>query len=107
EVEHRQAVHPVVRSHPLSGREGIYLNSYFVTHFEGMTVEESRPLLAWLVAHAVRPEFTCRLRWKKGTGAIGDNRFTLHLPVHDPSAERRVMIRATALEPAPYWNPHE
>jgi taurine dioxygenase len=100
ESRHREAIHPVVRRHPATGREGLYLNRYFVTHFEGMTVEESKPLLEYLVAHAVRPEFTCRLRWKKGTVAIWDNRFTLHLPVNDASAERRVMIRATALEPA-------
>jgi taurine dioxygenase len=98
ESVHREAIHPVVRRHPVTGREGLYLNRYFVTHFEGMTVEESKPLLEYLVAHAVRPEFTCRLRWKKGTVAIWDNRFTLHLPVNDSSAERRVMIRATALE---------
>ncbi|MGH6954923.1 MAG: TauD/TfdA family dioxygenase [Alphaproteobacteria bacterium] len=48
----------------------------------------------------MRHEFTCRFRWEKGSVAMWDNRFTLHLPISDSTAERRVMIRATALEPA-------
>lgn len=100
EEANRFAVHPVVRRHPVTGREGLYLNGYFVSRFEGMTPEESRPLLDYLLATAVRPEFTCRFRWRNGSVAMWDNRFTLHLPVNDATAERRVMIRATALEPA-------
>jgi len=95
----RHAVHPVVRRHPVTGKEGFYLNRFFVDRFEGMTPEESRPILDFLFAHAVRHEFTCRFRWEKGSVAMWDNRFTLHLPINDASAERRVMIRATALEP--------
>jgi taurine dioxygenase len=96
--EDRTAIHPVVRRHPATGREGYYLNGMFVTHFEGLTAEESRPLLDYLLKTAVRPEFTCRFRWQKGSVALWDNRFTLHLPVNDFNTERRVMIRATALE---------
>lgn len=97
----RRAIHPVVRTHPVTGREGLYLNPFFVSEFEGMTTHESRPLLEQLFAHSVRHEFTCRLRWSRGAVALWDNRFTLHLPVNDADAERRVMIRATALEPTP------
>lgn len=96
----RRAIHPVVRRHPATGREGLYLNPFFVREFDGMTAQESRPLLEQLFAHAVRHEFTCRLRWSRGAVALWDNRFTLHLPVNDADDERRVMIRATALEAA-------
>lgn len=99
ETEFREAIHPVVRRHPVTGKEGFYLNRFFVKHFEGMTIEESQPILDFLLAHAVRHEFTCRFRWQKGSVAMWDNRFTLHLPINDCTAERRVMIRATALEP--------
>lgn len=100
EKEHQSAIHPVVRRHPVTGREGIYLNRLFVRQFEGMTVDESRPLLDFLFAHLVRHDFTCRFRWEPGSVAMWDNRFTLHLPINDATAERRVMIRATALESA-------
>ena len=99
ESEPRKAVHPVVRRHPSTGREGLYLNRFFVHRFEGMTVEESKPLLDYLLAHAIRHDFTCRFRWQDGSVALWDNRFTLHLPINDATAERRVMIRATALDP--------
>jgi len=99
EREPRSAVYPVVRRHPVTGGEGFYLNSFFVKHFEGMSPEESQPLLDFLNARAVHHEFTCRFRWHRGSVAMWDNRFTLHIPINDANAERRVMIRATALEP--------
>jgi taurine dioxygenase len=92
--------HPVVRKHPRTGTEGLYLNTMFVTRFEGMTPTESRPLLLWLEAHMTRMEFTLRLRWKPGHLVIWDNRFTLHYPSNDFTGHERRMIRCATLEPS-------
>lgn len=90
--------HPVVRRHPTTGREGLYVNRMFTTRFEGMTVMESRPLLEYLYDHMEKIEHTCRFRWQAGGVLVWDNRFTLHYPVNDFFGQRRVMIRTTALE---------
>lgn len=90
--------HPVVRRHPVTGREGLFVNRMFTTRFDGMTVAESAPVLAYLFDHMEKIEHTCRFRWKAGGVLIWDNRFTLHYPVNDFSGQRRVMIRTTALE---------
>ena len=92
------ANHPVVRRHPVTGAEGIYLNRMFATRFTGMTEEESRPLIDFLDRHISRPEFTCRLRWRGREVVMWDNRFTLHYPINDFTGERRLLIRCTALE---------
>lgn len=92
------AVHPVVRRHAATGLEGLYLNTMFVTRFEGMTPTESRPLLEFLVAHVTQPEFTCRVRWESGQLVLWDNRFTLHYPVNDFVGHARVLYRRVALE---------
>jgi taurine dioxygenase len=62
-------------------------------NFEGMTEEESRPLLHYLFEHGHRPEFTCRFRWTKGAVAFWDNRCVKHLAVHDAQPFRRYMRR--------------
>ncbi|MGB0504578.1 MAG: TauD/TfdA dioxygenase family protein [Pikeienuella sp.] len=98
EVPEWTAVQPVVRRHPATGREGLYINSMFVSRFEGMTEGESTPLLRWLYDHMIRHEFTCRFRWCVGGVLIWDNRFTLHYPINDFSGQRRRMIRTTAME---------
>jgi taurine dioxygenase len=92
------AIHPVVRRHPETGAEGIYLNRMFVTRFDGWTREESAPLIEFLARHMTRPEFTCRVRWRQGHVVMWDNRFTLHYPINDFSGQRRLLIRCTALE---------
>lgn len=93
-----RVVHPVVRRHPMTGREGLYVNRMFTTRFDGMTVAESAGLLGFLYDHMERIEHTCRFRWAPGGVLVWDNRFTLHFPVNDFSGERRVMIRTTCLE---------
>jgi taurine dioxygenase len=90
-----EAVHPVVITHPLSGRKALYVNPGFTTHFDGWTPEESKPLLDYLYAHASRPEFTCRFDWKPGSVAFWDNRATWHFAVNDYHGERRLMHRIT------------
>lgn len=97
-----RSVHPIVRTHPDTRRKSLYIGSHTVV-FDGMTTEESRPLLNFLKAHAVRPEFTCRFRWFPGSLAIWDNRCTLHYATDDYVGRRRRMHRITVEgEEAPY-----
>ncbi|MEM7207690.1 MAG: TauD/TfdA family dioxygenase [Pseudomonadota bacterium] len=91
----QDAVHPVVISHPLSGRPALYVNSNFTVKFEGWTPQESQPLLDFLYAHAQRNEFTCRFKWEAGSMAIWDNRATHHCALNDYHGERRLMHRIT------------
>lgn len=92
------AVHPVVREHRETGRKGLYVNCSFTMHFEGMTVEESAPLLNFLYDHMARPEFVCRVRWHKGTLIFWDNRCTHHNAINDYQGQRRLMHRVTVLD---------
>ncbi len=91
----QDALHPVAIRHPLSGRTALYVNGDFTLRFDGWSEEESRPLLDYLFAHATRPEFTCRFRWRQGSLAIWDNRATQHLALNDYHGERRLMHRIT------------
>ncbi len=87
------SVHPVVVRHPETGRKQLYVNASYTMGFEGMTEEESRPLLDYLLQHGHRPEFTCRFRWETGSIAFWDNRVCKHLAIHDAGPFRRVMRR--------------
>jgi len=89
------AEHPVVRAHPETGRKALYVNIAHTVRFSGMTGEESAPLLAFLFRHQVKPEFTCRFKWRAGSLAFWDNRCTQHNPVNDYHGHRRVMHRIT------------
>ncbi len=89
------ASHPVVRTHPETGRRALYVNRAHTQNFEGMTEEESAPLLSYLFMHQERPEFTCRFRWAPGSLAFWDNRCALHNPINDYHGYRRVMHRIT------------
>lgn len=85
--------HPVVRTHPDSGRKCLFVNHSYSIRFEGWTEEESQPLLNWLMDWGHRPEFTCRLQWSDRSLAFWDNRSTKHLAVNDVRDHRRVMRR--------------
>ena len=87
--------HPVVRTHPDTGRKALYASRSHTTHFKGMTEEESAPLLGFLWQHQIRPEFTCRVRWAPGTLTVWDNRCTQHNAVNDYHGQRRRMRRLT------------
>ena len=93
-----RAVHPVVRRHPATGREGLYVNRMFTNRFEDMSEAESKPMLEFLFAQMERHEFTCRFRWKPGGVILWDNRFTLHFPINDFSGHLRLMIRTSTME---------
>jgi taurine dioxygenase len=91
--EIREATHPVVLRHPISGRKALYVNEAFTSHFTGWTEEESAPLLKYLFEHCKRPEYQCRLKWEQGTFALWDNRCTHHYAINDYPGHRRVMHR--------------
>ena len=89
------AEHPVVRTHPETGRKALYVNVAHTVRFADMTEDESRPLLRFLFEHSVRPEFTCRFRWRAGSLALWDNRCALHNPINDYHGHTRRMHRIT------------
>jgi taurine dioxygenase len=95
ENAHGEMEHPVIRTHVETGRKCLYVNGTFTIRFRDMTEEESAPLLNYLYQHAVRPEFTCRFRWEKGSIAFWDNRCVQHNAINDYHGQRRVMHRVT------------
>lgn len=93
--------HPVVRVHPETGRRSLFVNAAYSHRFAGMTEEESRPLLNFLLEHARKPEFTCRFRWEQGSVAVWDNRCTLHIAVNDVHEFPRIMHRVQTVGDRP------
>jgi taurine dioxygenase len=87
--------HPVIRTHPVTGRKGIFVNSTFTECIDGLSEKESRVLLEFLYGLIATPEFCMRLRWRVGTLAIWDNRRTCHYAVADYFPQRRKMQRAS------------
>ena len=87
--------HPVVCTHPETGRKLLYVNKPFTQRFTGMTDEESQPLLEYLYAHSQKPEFTCRFRWAKNSVAFWDNRCVQHYALNDYPGQRRQLHRTT------------
>ena len=94
--------HPVVRTHPVSGRKSLFVNEGFTTKINELSEAESDAILRLLFAHATRPEYTIRWRWQENDVAFWDNRVTQHYAVDDYRPNRRVMHRATILGDAPF-----
>ena len=87
--------HPLVRTHPRSGRRGLFVNRFFTDCVDGLSASESKHLLEFLYRQIELPEHTVRLRWKVGTLAIWDNRCTSHYAVADYYPQHRKMQRAS------------
>jgi taurine dioxygenase len=101
-AKHPPVTHPVVRTHPVSGRKALFVNEGFTTHIHELEPRESDALLAFLFAHAGRPEFILRWQWRENDVAFWDNRITQHYAVADYLPERRVMHRATVIGDRPF-----
>ena len=77
------ALHPVVRTHPETGRKGLFVNTQFTQSVLGLSKMESNAILELLYHHCEKPEYTCRFRWRRGSVAFWDNRATLHYALDD------------------------
>lgn len=95
--------HPVVRTHPLSGRQALFVNEGFTTRLPDLPAQESEALLTFLFRHVTKPEYQVRWRWRENDIAIWDNRVTQHYANADYLPARRVMHRATVLGDKPFW----
>jgi len=100
--KHPPVSHPVVRTHPVSGRKAIFVNEGFTTHINDISTRESDSLLSLLFAHVGRPEFTVRWRWSVDDLVFWDNRITQHYAVADYLPDRRIMHRATVIGDRPF-----
>jgi alpha-ketoglutarate-dependent taurine dioxygenase len=89
------AMHPLVRSHDVSGEKSLYCDGSYAVGIEGMKPEESAPLLQFLTSHITQPAFTCRLRWEAGMLVMWDNRLSVHQAFNDYDGYRREMYRTT------------
>jgi taurine dioxygenase len=89
--------HPVVRTHPVTGRKCIYVNQQFTVRIEGLEPDESRAILQVLIAQAQVPDYQFRLRWTPGAIVFWDNRSTQHYAANDYYPERRRMERTAVV----------
>lgn len=96
--------HPVVRTHPQTRRKGLFVSEGFTDYIENVSAQESRAILDFLFAHAVRDEFTLRWQWQEGDVAIWDNRCTQHKALFDYGDAHRIMRRATINGSRPFFD---
>lgn len=95
------AIHPVVRTHPKTGRKCLFVNPTFTSHIVNLPAAEGDAVLDFLYKHSVQPEFLCRRRWKEGDIGFWDNRCTMHYAVADYADSPRVIHRVTIQGDAP------
>jgi taurine dioxygenase len=105
ELERRSMIegshHPLIRTHPVTGEKALYVEQTYSLGIEGMTDEEAKPLLDFLLAHITQASFTCRLRWRANSFVAWDNRSCVHHAFNDYDGHRREMYRTTVLGEAP------
>ncbi|MAM58454.1 MAG: taurine dioxygenase [Salinicola sp.] len=101
--EYPEAIHPVVRTHPDTGRQALFVNPGFTAEIVDLAPEESRALLDFLYRHQTSPEFTFRLRWRPNTLALWDNRCVLHRAIYDYAGQTRSGERVTIQGDQPYF----
>jgi len=101
-AKHPPVLHPVIRTHPETGEDGLFVNYGFTERIKGLRRKESDAILAMLFAHIQQPEFLVRWRWSDNAVAFWDNRVTQYYAVNDYLPNRRVMNRATVLGDRPY-----
>jgi len=87
--------HPLVRTHPITGKKALYVDETYALGIQGLTAAEAQPLLSFLRMHVTQPALTCRLHWEPGTLAIWDNRSCIHHAFNDFDGYRREMYRTT------------
>lgn len=95
--------HPVVRTHPETGEQALYVNTAFTSHIEGLSAKESEALLRHLYAAAAVPEIQCRFRWRAGSIAFWDNRAAQHYAASDYFPAVRRMERVTIAGDRPFY----
>jgi taurine dioxygenase len=95
DAEAVKSVHPVIRTHPQTGRRALYVNGNYTKHFDGWSVAESEPLLHYLYAQVGRPEYVYRHKWRVGDLVMWDNRCTQHSVIADTHGAERVLHRVT------------
>jgi taurine dioxygenase len=100
--EHPPVIHPVIRTHPETGEDSLFVNYGFTARIKGLRRKESDAILNMLFDHIQKPEFQVRWRWRENAIAFWDNRITQHYAVNDYLPHRRVMHRATILGGRPY-----
>jgi alpha-ketoglutarate-dependent taurine dioxygenase len=96
------AIHPVVRTHPENGRNGLFVNRHFTQMLLGVSGDESKQLLELLYRQCEKPEYTCRFHWEPGSVAFWDNRATLHYALDDYGNQPRYAHRVTVRGDIPY-----
>lgn len=97
----REVSHPLVCTHGVSGRKFLYVNKTYSQRIDGLTPEESAPILAFLYEHCARFDFTCRARWRNDQILVWDNRCTMHRAIPDYTGQNRTMTRVTIAGPRP------
>ena len=102
-LPNQSLLHPVVRTHPVTGKQALFVNEGFTTRIVDVTEKESEALLGFLFAHITKPEFQVRWHWQESDLAIWDNRVTQHYANADYLPQRRIMQRATILGDKPFY----
>ena len=95
------AEHPVVRTHPVTGKKCLFVNPTFTSHVKNVSTAESRAILDFLYTHMVQPEFVCRRQWSQGDVGMWDNRCTMHYAIADYGEANRVIHRTTLVGDVP------